>query len=308
MTALLVFDLIIGFLLQVYFTLISRVFPERGRGRWLGALFAISSFVGVLAPVLAAGRFIREDATLGSYAAVFLTAFGLFVLGALPAFFLTERVVAPRAPRSFGSNAIALWRLWGRNQALRRYLLSRAGLEWGGLTVAFLATYSRLEANLSEHLVTWLGTLVVLVHAAASLAVGSGLAWLERRGHPVRRLYLGAQWVAQAFSLCALVFAAFGPAVPAALLLAIAAGLRMCAEFVIHPNILLEAGPRAARTDMLTLGAIVLMPATAIVQPVAGWGIALVGHRVVFALAGALAVGALVVLWRQVFPLRGQQG
>jgi hypothetical protein len=101
-------------------------------------------------------------------------------------------------------------------------------------------------------------------------------------------------------SLCALAFAAFGPAPTAAVLLAVAAGLRMCAEFVVHPNILLESGPRASRTDMLTLGAIVLMPATALIQPAAGAAIALAGHRSVFALVAALAAPALVALWRQV--------
>jgi len=146
--------------------------------------------------------------------------------------------------------------------------------------------------------VTSFGTLVVLSHAVMSTGFSACSGWLERRIRPARRLYLRAQWVAQTVSIAALLFAAFGPAGPAAVVLAVAAGIRLSSEFVIEPNVLLESGTRADRTDMLTIGAVVMMPATFVLPLVAGKAIDLAGHRPVFAGAGLLALPALMALWR----------
>lgn len=292
------FDLVIGCVLPVYFSLLARAFPDRGRGRWFGALFAISSLVGLCGPWLASQGFIREHADLADYRGVFLTAFGCFAAGALPAFFLVERAVAAEPKRSLASNLRHLWNAWRSHPVLRRYLLPRVWLGLGALTFGFLATYGRAEAGLNEHVVTTFGMLVVLSHAVMSTGFSACSTWLERRIRPARRLYLRAQWVAQTVSVAALLFAAFGPASTAMVVLAVAAGVRLSSEFVIEPNVLLESGTRAGRTDMLTIGAVVMMPATFILPLAAGRAIDLVGHRPVFAGAGLLAVPALVALWR----------
>ena len=99
-------------------------------------------------------------------------------------------------------------------------------------------------------------------------------------------------------ALGSLLFAALGPAAPAAILLAVAAGLRLASEFVVHINILLESGSRRLRMDMIVLGAVTLMPATLVIPPLAGLAIQWCGHRSVFLIAVLLALPGVMQLWR----------
>ena len=86
LAVLLAFDVMMGVLMQLYFLMLSRVFPERGRGRWFSALFAVSSVVGLLGPVIAARWFIREDAGLDDYGNLFVTTGALFAAGSFACF------------------------------------------------------------------------------------------------------------------------------------------------------------------------------------------------------------------------------
>ncbi len=305
LACLLAFDLMMGIGLQLYFVLLARVFPERGRGRWFGALFSVSSLVGLAGPLVAAERFIPEHAELSGYAGIFLVAWGCFVAGTLAFFLVRERAVPAVARRTVRANLGHLWRVFRANHPLRRYLGARAALELGALSLAFYATYARAEAGLSEHRVTQLGLVVVATHAVASLVMGWLTGRLEWRGAPSPWIYLRAQAVAQGLSLAILLFAALGPAGAAAWFLAGASGLRISAEFVLHPNILLETGGRRARLDHVALGAVVLMPATLLFPQAGGWAIELAGHRPVFAVASLVALPALRSLWRLAPHRRG---
>jgi hypothetical protein len=295
---LLVFNLLIGTMVQLYFVILARTLPERGRGLWFGAIFSLSSCVGAIAPWVAGRWFIGEVAGLGDYARIFAVATVCFVAGTLPFFYLRERPGTPEPRRTVRQNLGRLLDRWHRASALRRYLGYRFVLELGALSGGFAATYAREEARLSEHRVTQLGILVVASEAVASLAFGWLSRWLERRRWGVRGGFLRAQAAAQAVSFVALGFAAAGPAGPAAVVLILAIGVRVCADFVLHSNILLILGGRQGRLDAMALGAVTLMPAAILVQYGGGWAIEWFGHRRVFLVALLLALPALVGLWR----------
>lgn len=296
--ALLFFNLLLGFLMQLYFFLLSRVFPERGRGAWFGALFAVSGIVGALGPIAASRWFLHDGATLGDYGRLFLTTAALFTIGSIPFFFLRERPRVREARRTVTGNLVQLVDLWRSNEPLRRYISSRFILELGGLCMVFVATYSRTEGGMTEHAVARLGFVIVACEASACVLLGWGFRQLDVRRVPPWRSYLIAQIVAQGCSLLALLAAAAGPARPAAALLAVAGGLRLAAEFVIHPNILIELGGRRSRLDAIALGALTLMPASLGFMTLSGRAIEAFGHRPVFAIAVVVLLPALVALLR----------
>jgi hypothetical protein len=254
--------------------------------------------VGAVAPWVAGRWFIGESADLLDYARIFAVAMACFVTGTVPFFFLDERIGRPEARRTLRANVGRLLEHWRRRAALRRYLFCRFVLELGALSGGFAATYSREEARLSEHRVTQLGILVVAGEAVASLGFGWLSRWLERRGGGARGGFVRAQALAQAASFAALGLAAAGPAGPAAVVLIVSIGVRVCADFVLHSNILLTLGGKEARLDAMALGAVTLMPASVAVQYGGGWAIELFGHRPVFLAAVLLSVPALVELWR----------
>jgi len=295
---LLVFNLMLGTLVQLYFVILARSLPERGRGLWFGGIFAASSLVGAFAPWVASRWFIGERAELVDYARIFAASTLCFVLGTIPFFFLRERPGAAEPKRTLRDNVGRLLHHWRSRSPLRRYLTLRFVLELGALSAGFAATYAREEARLSEHRVTQFGILVVASEAVASIVFG----WLSRRfergGWGARGGFLRAQAVAQGISYAALGYAAAGPAGPAAVCLILAIGVRVCADFVLHSNILLHLGGPRARLDAMALGSVTLMPASILVQYGGGWAIELFGHRPVFAVAVLAALPALRGLWR----------
>jgi len=295
---LLVFNLLIGTMVQLYFVILARTLPERGRGLWFGAIFSVSSLVGSFAPWAAGRWFIGESADLADYARIFAVTTLCFIVGTVPFFFLRERPGVPEPPRTVRRNLDRLIDRWRGATQLRRYLGYRFLLEVGALCGGFAATYAREEARFTEHRVTQLGILVVASEAVASLGFGLLSRWLERGRSGLRGGFLRAQAVAQAVSFVALGFAAAGPAGPAAVVLILAIGVRVCADFVLHSNILLTLGGKHARLDALALGAITIMPASILVQYGGGWAIELFGHRPVFWGAVLVALPALAGLWR----------
>src|SRR5687768_16513606 len=239
---LLAFDLVMGVILQLYFLMLSRVFPERGRGRWFSALFAVSSVVGTLGPVLAARWFIREDARLADYGNLFIATGALFAAGSFACFRLVEQPGPVTVRRTFAGNLRTLRDLWRAHAALRSYLRARFLLELGAMCGAFMATYGRTEAGFSEHVVASFGTVFVAALAVSCILLGALATRLETRRTSAVRTYLLTQGAAQALSLLALLAAAVGPAGPATWAIVAAAGLRVGADLVIHPNILIELG------------------------------------------------------------------
>jgi len=294
----LLFDLAIGCLMNVYFFLLSRIFPGKGRSRWFGALFTISCAAGLLGPLLASTGFIREGSSLMAYAALFLTSFVFMFLGSLPFFFLREPAARPALRRTLASNFAHLRELWNGHIHLRRYLVARMWVQVGMLTGAFAATYSREEAGLGEHTITWFGLIAVAGEAAFSWPLG----WLGSRlasgDASARAAYIRTQFVVQSLVMGSLLFAALRPGLPAAMALVLVTGLCVAADLVIHPNILIEMGTPRLRADFIALGAVVLMPAMAVIGPLAGWVIELIGHRWTFGLAALVGVPGLVNLWR----------
>ncbi len=301
---LLAFNLIMGFLMQIYFVILSRVFPESMRGRWFGAVFSLSSLLSLIGPWLAADYFLGEAPDMKSYARIFAASVILFALGTVAFFFLREAPARPWPRRTIYRNLLHLYRLWSRNVPLRRYMTSRIWLEVGVLSGAFFTTYSRTEAGMGETFVTWLGMLVIICHAVMSLALGWLSGHLEKEGAAPRQAYLQTQWLIQAVRLGTMAFAAAGPARPAALLLALSAGIGITSELVVHPNILLEMGVKRLRTDMITLGAVTLMPATLVLPPLGGFLIGKLGHRMAFGLAALAGLPGLYRLGRLCFSPR----
>jgi hypothetical protein len=160
------------------------------------------------------------------------------------------------------------------------------------LTSAFLATYARAEAGWPEDIVTRLGMVMVAGQAGASLLLG----WMSGRKGGGATGFLAAQLFTRAVLMAVLAAAALGPAMPAAVLLALAAGLLSASDIVVHPNVLLELGPRHARTDLMTLGTLVLTPTLMVVPPAAGLAIGFFGHRPVFIFAAAAGLAGLWLL------------
>jgi len=292
------FNLLVGFLLQVYFVLLSRALPEDRRGRWFGTLFSAATFVSLLGPYFA-GKIIRDDSDLTSYAAVFGLSFLCFLAGTTAFFFLKEKVVTAAPRPSLRRNFLSLIAMWKANRPLNRYMTARVWLELGVLGMVFMATYSRLEGALGENAVVKLGTIIVLSHAGGHLVLGWVSGWLETRYGDARIAHLKVQAMAQALALVSLFFAVFGPPYPAAVFLSIAAGIRISAEFTTHMNILLETGPRHRRANMIALGTLVLTPAAFLIPLLGGFIIDAVGHRPVFLGAAVLSLPGIWLLWKE---------
>ena len=294
----LLYDVAIGALMNVYFFLLSRVFPGKGRSRWFGALFTISCGAGLMGPLLASTGFIREGSSLMAYAALFLTSYAFMFLGSLPFFFLREPAARPAPPRTLASNFIHLHGLWRKNVHLRRYLIARMWVQVGMLTGAFAATYSRAEVGLGEHTITWFGLVAVAGEAAFSWPLGWMGSRLASGNASARAAYIRTQFAVQVLVMTALLFAALRPGLPAAMALVLVTGLCVAADLVIHPNILIEMGTPRLRADFIALGAVALMPAMALIGPLGGWVIEHVGHRWTFGLAALVGIPGLVNLWR----------
>ena len=297
------FHIVMGPLFQLYFVMISRVLPEHGRGRLLGFIFAVAASVGFLGPLLASTGFTGNEAPMSVYARIFFASFLVFAVGNTFFFLLKERPQKQLAPRTVRDNVAKLFHLWKRNVRLRKYLTSRMLLDGAVLTSAFLATYSRMEGGMNERTVMQLGSLVVLSQAAGSLVLG----WITgRRREGSGRgpdSYVRAQWLARSAMMFCLFFAVLGPAKEAAFLLAVGAGLLASSEMVVHPNVLMEMGPRHHRADMMILGTVIFTPNTLLIPPLCGTAIRLIGHRPVFGLAVVIGLVGLVRM-RRLFERR----
>ena len=115
--------------------------------------------------------------------------------------------------------------------------------------------------------------------------------------------YVRAQWLARSAMMFCLFFAVLGPAKEAAFLLAVGAGLLASSEMVVHPNVLMEMGPRHHRADMMILGTVIFTPNTLLIPPLCGTAIRLIGHRPVFGLAVVIGLVGLVRM-RRLFERR----
>jgi MFS family permease len=299
LSMLVVFNVIIGAMMQLYMVLLGRLLPRASRARLIAFLFGASQATGLLGPVVASQVFILADSTMSDYGRLFLTAFACFLAGSLPFFFFRERLAAILPPRTIRENIAVLVRTWRSMLFLRRYITARIWLGGGGLAFCFLATYSRAEVALSEHATTWLGELVVVGEAASCLALSLLIGTMLRRsasGH--RDVYIRIQWIIQLGFMAALALAALKPCLVSAIVLALAAGLGVAGDLVAHPNIIYESGPSRRHTDMIALAAVMLSIVTMILPPLAGYAIGLFGHRVVFAAAVLAGLPGLAGLWR----------
>ena len=290
---ILAFNMAIGPVLQLYFVLLSRVLPDRDRGRLFGMALAAGTIVGLAGPLLAGESLATPGSPWDAYARIFGGAFLLFCIGNAFIFALKEKETAPLPARAISGNIRAMMAVWKRNNPVRRYIYSRFLLDGGLVAGAFFTTYSRLDGRLDEKSVTLLGTLLVAGQASGSFFLG----WMTRNSRGPSR-YIAAQLVARVSVFISMMMAALGPAVPAACLLAFSAGLLSASDMVIHPNILMEMGPIRSRTDLITLGTIMLSPALLIIPTIAGAGIERMGHRPVFLAASAMCGAGLIMLWR----------
>lgn len=290
---ILAFDIAIGPVFILYFVMLSRVLPERERGRLFGMALAAGTVVGLAGPVLAGQSLAASGTAWDAYARIFGGAFLLFCIGNSFIFMLKEKETAPLPARPITGNIHAMISIWRRNTPLRRYIYSRFLLDGGLLAGAFFATYSRFEGRLDEKSVTQLGIILVGGQAVGSLFLG----WLTRDSRGPAR-YLFAQIVARTFVVASFLVAALGPAMPAAFLLAFSAGLISATDMVINPNILMEMGTTRDRTDLITLGTILLAPALLLIPPLSGALIERIGHRPVYLAASLACTAGLLMIWR----------
>jgi len=289
---ILAFNMAIGPVLQLYFVMLSRVLPDRDRGRLFGMALAAGTVVGLAGPLLAGESLASSGSPWDAYARIFGGAFLLFCIGNSFIFLLREKETAPLPIRPITGNIRSMAGIWVRNNRLRQYIYSRYLLDSGLLAGAFFTTYSRIEGGLNEKAVTFLGILLVGGQAAGSL----GLGWMTRNSRGPAR-YISAQMAARVAALASMLMAALGPAYPAACLLAISAGLISASDMVINPGILMELGRRRDRTDMVTLGTLMLTPALLVIPTLGGAGIERLGHRPVFLAASCLCAAGLILLW-----------
>jgi len=290
---ILAFNMAIGPVVQLYFVMLTRVLPDKERGRLFGLALAAGTIVGLAGPLLAGKSLAMEGTPWDAYARIFGGAFLLFCAGNAFIFVLKEKETAPLPSRPISGNIRAMAAIWSRHSHLRRYIYSRFLLDGGLLAGSFFTTYSRIEGGLDEKSVTFLGLLLVFGQAGGSLVLG----WMSRNSRGPSR-YISAQLAARLVVFISLLMAALGPPLPAACLLAFSAGLLSATDMVINPNILLEMGSRRDRTDMITLGTVMLTPTLMLIPTLAGAGIERMGHRPVFLAASAMCAAGLAMLWR----------
>jgi len=296
---LIVFNVIIGAMMQLYLVLLGRLLPRGSRARLIAFIFGASQATGLLGPVVASQVFIIAGSAMSDYGRLFLTAFAFFLAGSLPFFFFKERLAAILPPRTIRGNIAVLVRTWRSMPFLRSYVSARIWLGGGVLASCFLATYSRTEVAMTEHASTWLGEMVVVGEAASCLALVLLIGTLLRRSATgPRSVYVRVQWAIQLGFMSALALAAIHPSVVSAITLALATGLGVAGDLVAHPNIIYESGPPRKHTDMIALAAVVLSVVTMVLPPLAGFAIEAFGHRPVFAVAVIAGIPGLAGLWR----------
>ena len=294
--------------LPMYFVLLARAFPERLRNRMFGALFSVATFVAIAGVFLASREFAGGQGTFWSYARIFFGSCVLFTLGSVTFFFMRERTgeVAPR--RTPAMYLAILAKIWDEHPQVRRYIVARLWMAGGILAMAFLATYSREEANLGEHGVTLLGYVSLGFQGVASYALGRmssprGLAAVS----PAER-HVKVTLLVSGFIIGAVFFAAVGPARVAAFCLAASIGVIIASDLTLNPNVLMALAPLRLRSDIVALGTIVPVPVLLFVPPVCGFLIEAVGHRPVFLLASLPGAYGLLLLSRVVKDLKSAPG
>jgi len=292
---ILAFNMAVGPVVQLYFVMLSRVLPDKERGRLFGMALGAGTIVGLAGPLLAGQSLASNGNPWDAYTRIFGGAFLLFCIGNSFIFALKEKETAPLPSRPITGNIRAMQEIWKRNFSMRRYIYSRFLLDGGLLAGAFFTTYSRLEGQLDEKAVTFLGILLVFGQAGGSFFLG----WMTRNSRgPTRYIY--AQLTARVAVFISMLMAAAGPPIPAAYLLAFSAGLLSASDMVINPSILMELGSRRNRTDMITLGLLMTTPALLIIPTLAGAGIERLGHRPIFLVASGMCAVGLLMLWRLV--------
>ena len=119
------FNIVMGPLFQIYFVLLTRILPERGRGRLFGAVFAAATFIGLAGPLIAGSLLAGGNAPMPVYAKIFLGAFAVFCVGNASFFLMEERPTTPHPPRRIPDNIRAITKIWRDNSRLRQYLVAR---------------------------------------------------------------------------------------------------------------------------------------------------------------------------------------
>ncbi len=291
--------------LPMYFILLARAFPERLRHKMFGTLFSVATFVALGGVYMASIQFAGGRGDFLSYSRVFFGSCILFSLGNVTFFFMREKATEPVAHRTPAAYLSVLATVWGEHPIVRRYIVARLWTSAGILAMTFLATYSREEAALSEHAITRLGYVSLVVQGVASYLLG----WMSSpRGLPAgseAERNVKVMMLSTTFVLGAVFFAAVGPAVPAAIGLAAAIGMIVASDLTLSPNVLMALAPVKLRADIVALGTIVPVPVVLFVPPVCGLLIEAAGHRIVFLVLSIVSASGLVKLNRLVKDLRG---
>lgn len=282
-----VFGITGGMVYQVWANLITKLMPERSRGRCLGAFWAIGGAGGLTGAILAKVLLARLDFP-GGFAVIFGVA-GL-LLGASPSLFWF--LVEPPDPRvqpngSFGIFLRDLWRQATSRSDYLRFVASRALVALAAMATFFYAVAARERFGLA---VEEAGVFAALsVGGQAGLTIFGG--WVgDRWGH---------KWMAamtsSLYTLAALLASlAYSPYF--LYLAVLLSGTAIAGEAMTITNVAIDFCPHPDRTAFLSLTFTLLCPFS-VMAPLLGGAIAArAGYSATFGLAAALAALGLVVV------------
>jgi hypothetical protein len=285
---------IIGLLIPAYANFYAKHIPT-GRGSFLGLQALIYGGLGVVSAAIVQ-RLLTGAAFPGNFVRVLAYAL-LTALPALIAFYSLREVPFPiAAPRqTLGQYLRDTWPLLRAQPAFGRFLLVRAVMVLGKMTVPFLAIYALQRFNL--------GAGVVAVYTACMLAAQSVSAplwgFISDRWHP--------HYVWGVAALVQVIYTALALWAPAAYWFPIIfalIGVVLGAEATAQPHTTYLLSPAAETTRFIGLTNTSLGPLLSL-GPLAGGALiswfsyaAALGVSAVLALAGLLAVGAWMVFER----------
>lgn len=171
-----------GFAATPYQSMISKIFPERHRGTFLGAQMAGYSLLSGLGAVMA-GIWLQSLPTPYNYALCFLAA--SLALGISWYFLARAREPLHTLRQRSGSNAIPwshLRQIWNRDHNFRGFVLARVIAQLTLVTLSFLAIYATRSFAVSEQMLGLLTGLLFFMQIVGALVGG----WMgDRAGHRV---------------------------------------------------------------------------------------------------------------------------
>lgn len=279
-----------GFVATPYQSMISKIFPERHRGKFLGTQMAGYSLLSGLGAVMA-GTWLQSLPSPYNYAMCFLAA--SIALGVSWLFLTRAREPQHTVLQQSTSNAIPWARLrevWSRDKNFRGFVLARVIAQFTLVTLSFLAIYATRSFDLSEQSLGILTGLLFFMQIAGALVGG----WIgDRAGHRVV-LMGGALLMAMAAALAAL---AAGNSIFFAVYALAGAGSAILMTNVI--TMTMEFGAPEERPYYIGL-ANTLTAFAALAAPfIAGAAADHLGYNVMFmltAVAGVAAFGALLLV------------